>query len=332
MIKKSDMPTYKIDKNILKRFSQRLTIFGRKLYDAEADFYHKGIYENSLEIIADNKEGYSDFDYAKMMGSWTVYDNFHDAFNWKKLTDENSNMNKPVLEKIKFKDREILSKEIKKTAIDFGAFSVGITKINPNWIYLRNKENEAINIPDNCKYSIVMTVKMDGSAIKTSPKFTSCAATGLAYSKMAFIVACMAEYIRYLGYTAIPMGNEIALSIPLAIDAGLGQLGRNGLLITPEYGPCVRICKLFTDLPLNADKAIDFGVTDFCKKCNKCAESCDAEAIQKEKDPSFKIRCPSNNKGILRWAVNHDKCYNFWIKNGGECSNCIAACPFFNQK
>jgi len=177
-----------------------------------------------------------------------------------------------------------------------------------------------------------MTVKMDGSAIKTSPAFTACAAMGLAYSKMAFIVACMAEFIRNLGYTAIPIGNDKALSIPLAIDAGLGQLGRNGLLITPEYGPCVRICKVFTDLPLNVDKAIDFGVTEFCKTCNKCAESCGAEAIQKGKEPSFKIQCPSNNKGILRWAVNHDKCYNFWIKNGGECSNCIASCPFFNKK
>ena len=177
-----------------------------------------------------------------------------------------------------------------------------------------------------------MTVKMDGSAIKTSPTFTASTATGLGYSQMAFIIACMAEFIRNLGYKAIPMGNDIALSIPLAIDAGIGQLGRHGLLITPEYGPCVRICKVFTDLPLKADKPIEFGVTDFCKKCKKCAEACEANAIQTADEPSFKIECPSNNQGILRWAVNHDKCYKFWIENGTECSNCIAACPFFTDK
>lgn len=331
MIKKCDTPTYTIDKNVLKRFNQRLTIFGRKLFDTKADFFHKGMYDNSLEIIADNKKGYSEFDYAKLMGSWTVYDYFHDAFNWKKLIDANSVMDKPLLKKIQGKDLDLLSKEIIKTAIDYGAFTVGITKLDPLWVYKKNLENENINIPKNCKYAIVMTVKMEGSMIKKSPSFTACFATGLAYSKMAFIISCMAEFIRNLGYEAIPMGNDTALSIPLAIDAGLGQLGRNGLLITPEYGPCVRICKIFTDLPLQADKPIDFGVTEFCKNCDKCVDACDAEAIQKTREPSFEIQCPSNNKGILRWAVDHEKCYNFWIENGGECSNCIAACPFFNK-
>jgi len=99
MIKKIDASSYIIDKNILKRFSQRLTVFGRKLYDTEADFYNKGMYDNSLKVIAEKKEGYSEIDYAKMMGSWTVYDYFHDAFNWKKLIDANSIMNKPLLKK-----------------------------------------------------------------------------------------------------------------------------------------------------------------------------------------------------------------------------------------
>jgi reductive dehalogenase len=177
-----------------------------------------------------------------------------------------------------------------------------------------------------------MTVKMDGKAIKTSPSFKACTATGLAYSQMAFLVSCMAEFIRNLGYKAIPMGNDTALSVPLAIDAGIGELGRHGLLITPEYGPCVRICKVFTDLPLKTDKPITFGVTNYCKNCRKCADACEVDAIQTEDEPSFKTVCPSNRQGVLRWAVNQDKCYKFWIENGGECSNCIATCPFFINK
>ena len=193
-------------------------------------------------------------------------------------------------------------------------------------------DGNTIKVPEECKFAIVMTVKMDGSAIKTSPAYTACIETGIAYSKMAFLISCMAEFIRTLGYKAIPMGNDTALSIPLAIDAGLGQLGRNGLLITPEFGPCVRICKVFTDLPLIVDKPIEFGVTEFCKKCRKCSEACEADAIQTEDDPSFKTECLSNNQGILRWAINHDKCYNFWLENGGDCSNCIVSCPFFSKK
>jgi len=84
----------------------------------------------------------------------------------------------------------------------------------------------------------------------------------------------LAEAIRMMGYNAIPCKNGTALSIPLAIDAGLGQLGRNGLLITPKYGPAVRIGKVLTDMPLVPDRPIDFGVTEFCQSCKKCAEHC----------------------------------------------------------
>ena len=332
MIKKINTPSYIIDKKILKRFNQRQTVFGRKLYDEKSDFYKKGMYDNSSKVISSVKEGYSHLDFARMMGSWAVYDYFHDAFAWDKLTDANSVMEKPILEKLQARDIEKLSKEMKKTASYYGAYQVGITHINDNWIYSKNMDGEHIEIPEEYKFAIVMTVKMDGSAIKTSPSYKACTATGLAYSQMAFLVSCMAEFIRNLGYKAIPMGNDTALSIPLAIDAGIGELGRNGLLITPEYGPCVRICKVFTDLPLKTDKPITFGVTDFCKNCKKCVEACEANAIQTEDEPSFKTICPSNRQGVLRWAVNQDKCYKFWVENGGECSNCIAACPFFTKK
>ncbi len=124
------------------------------------------------------------------------------------------------------------------------------------------------------------------------------------------------------------MGNDTALSIPLAIDAGLGQLGRNGLLITPEYGACVRLCKVFTDMPLVPDRPLDFGLTEFCRTCDKCSQACEAGAISTDPEPSFDVACPSNNSGIKRWAVNADRCYEFWAENTAACSNCIAACPF----
>jgi epoxyqueuosine reductase len=145
---------------------------------------------------------------------------------------------------------------------------------------------------------------------------------------MAFAIACVAQFLRNLRYGAVPTGNDTALSIPLAVDAGLGQLGRNGLLITPEYGPCVRLCKLFTDLPLEPDAPIDFGLTETCRDCSRCADACEGEAISAAREPSFAVACPSNNAGILRWAVNADRCYDFWVRNTAACSNCIAACPF----
>ena len=131
-----------------------------------------------------------------------------------------------------------------------------------------------------------------------------------------------------MGYKALSCGNDTALSIPIAIDAGLGQLGRNGLLITKEFGSRVKLVKIFTDLPLKYDKPKDFGVTEFCKTCFKCAKECEADAISKEKEPTFEVHNISNNKGVLRWAVNAEKCYNYWLENGSECSTCIVVCPY----
>jgi epoxyqueuosine reductase QueG len=88
---------------------------------------------------------------------------------------------------------------------------------------------------------------------------------------MGFIAPSMARFIQELGYHAMPSGNDTALSIPMAVDAGLGELGRNGILITPKYGPRVRLCKVFTDLPLVHDKPVDLGVQAFCEICKKCA-------------------------------------------------------------
>ena len=123
------------------------------------------------------------------------------------------------------------------------------------------------------------------------------------------------------------MGNDTALSIPIAVDVGLGELGRNGLLITTEFGPRIRLCKVVTDMPLEPDEPVDFGVQEFCEVCKKCARSCPSKAITE----GDRVECRdelSNNRGLLKWAVDPKKCYLFWLANGMDCSNCISSCPF----
>ena len=168
---------------------------------------------------------------------------------------------------------------------------------------------------------------MGWEGINQSPDFEASAATALGYSRMAEVAASLAKYIRALGYPAVPSGNDTAQSIPLAIDAGLGELGRNGLLITPEFGPRQRICKVFTDLPLKPDQPIDFGMQRFCEKCHICAQLCPAAAIRRE-ERTTEPTSISNRTGILRWPVDVAKCYLFWRENGTDCANCVAACPW----
>ena len=116
--------------------------------------------------------------------------------------------------------------------------------------------------------------------ISGAPTYAASASTGSAYSRMALHQpGWLAQFIRGLGFQAIPCGNDTACSIPIAIDAGLGEIARNGLLITPKFGPRVRLAKVLTDLPLLPDRPIEFGVRDFCLICEKCARKCPSKSI-----------------------------------------------------
>jgi reductive dehalogenase len=148
---------------------------------------------------------------------------------------------------------------------------------------------------------------------------------------MAFIEAELASFIRRMGYNAMTCGNDVGLSVPLAIDAGLGQYGRHGLLITKPFGPRVRIAKVLTDMPLIPDQPdFDFcnAVTRFCEICEKCATTCPSQSIPYGKERSWEGQTISNNPGIKKWYVNVETCYGFWLENGSECSNCIRSCPY----
>ena len=325
-IRKVDKPPYVVNDLQPSRYDQRNIIFNRVLWDRSWQGYGRMIDERVPDIISENKPGYSKVDFALDYASWTVHDAFKGGFSWERIKPHKPSTNTRGINWSRMKfvvdDPGEMSLQVKRASKLFGASLVGICKLNRHWLYAD------VEIPKNCENVIVIAIEMDPIGIATSPAVPAAAATGIGYSKMAFVAALLGEFIRNLGFEAVQAGNDTALSIPLAIDAGLGQLGRNGLLITPKFGPRVRLCKIFTDLPLEVDKPIDFGVTQFCKKCKLCAEVCEVGAISKETEPSFQIACRSNNPGALKWYVNGELCYQFWCENGTDCSTCIAVCPY----
>ncbi len=239
------------------------------------------------------------------------------------------------------KNRKELTEMIKEGSIYFGADLVGITSLNENWIYEKDlvkpfvlkevaesfeSEKEFV-ISKEIKNAIVLAFAMNAELKDESPKLKASAASSFGYSRAAITVIALAEYIRNLGYQAIPCVNDTALSIPLAIDAGLGELGRNGILVTPEFGPSVRLAKILTSMPLDKDYPIDFGVEAFCNNCLLCAEHCPSQSISYN-DKTFDQTCYNNNGGVKKWYINGETCLKFWQENGSSCSNCITVCPF----
>ncbi|UCE95836.1 MAG: reductive dehalogenase [Candidatus Bathyarchaeota archaeon] len=321
-----ESPPYTVDRSRLRRFNSKQIVFDRITWDSSWKGYMCMYDEHVLEMVSEGKPGYSRLDFALAYASWIVHDAFEGGFSWKKIKLNRTpvatigiDWTKPRYEA---DDPHKISNHIKRAANLFGASQVGICRLNRDWIYAD------ADISEKFENVIVFAVEMDANGIAASPAVPAAVATGLGYSKMAFILALMGEFIRNLGYEALQCGNDTALSIPLAIDAGLGELGRNGLLITPKNGPRVRLCKIFTDLPLESDTPIEFGVKKFCKKCKLCAENCETDAISMDDEPSFEIACRSNNPGVLKWYVDVERCYLYWCENGIDCSTCIKVCPY----
>lgn len=325
-VKVVNQPPYTINANALRRYDLKKLLFNRVTQDPNWKGYQHMIDEKVPAFIRDPKPGYTHVDFALRQAAWTIHDKFQGSFagtripKYRKPSAEISH----DLSQFSFHvaDPARMSSYIKRAARLFGVSLTGICRLNPNWLY------SGVTIPNQCQNTIIMAIEMDPAGIATSPAIPAAGATGVGYSRMGFVLSLLGEFIRNLGYHAIQCGNDTALSIPLAIDAGLGQLGRHGLLITPQFGPRIRLCKIFTNLPLQPDQPIDFGVTETCRKCKLCADACEIEAISKDDDPSFSPVCSSNNPGVRKWYVNAELCYQFWCDNGGDCSTCIAVCPY----
>ncbi|MCX6013242.1 MAG: reductive dehalogenase [Chloroflexi bacterium] len=233
--------------------------------------------------------------------------------------------------KLDITEPEKLTKYLKKYAIYAGADLVGICKLDRRWVYSnsyiagKSLPNE---IPDDYQYAIIMGFEEDYNLLKYFPTYIADAATSLGYSRMAITNTYVSEFIRGVGYKAIDCTtNDVALTIPMAMQAGLGQIGRNGLLVTPTLGPRLRLSKVFTNLELVADQPIEFGVTEFCTACKKCAKYCPSQAIMNG-EITAEPNNLSNMRNRLKWPINAEKCRIYWSKMNKPCTTCISVCPF----
>lgn len=107
----------------------------------------------------------------------------------------------------------------------------------------------------------------------------------------------LADFIESLGAIAFPvsslmadMGEREGLDLcpagqgsPLlrigAVEAGLGTLGLNDMLLTPRFGPRVYLCGMMTNLEVEPDEPLEKELCLGLEACGRCAAVCPADAI-----------------------------------------------------
>lgn len=212
---------------------------------------------------------------------------------------------------------------------------MGICELKPYHVYSHRAQkvdtiegNWGKPIDLKHKYAISIVFPMNRDLISCSPSYADEAEIGFAYQKAALLCCQLASFIRECGYSA--MGHhhrrDYVIHVPIAIEAGLGELGRNGYLVTPEHGPCVRITTVTTDMPLIPDKPVDYGIDRFCEICKKCAHNCPSRSIPLGEKVEV--------RGFKKWQLDQDKCFKFWLSKPEKwfgCSNCMKSCPW-NKK
>ena len=99
----------------------------------------------------------------------------------------------------------------------------------------------------------------------------------------------------------------------VAVQAGIGWIGRNNLLISPQFGARVRLITVLTNMPLKADPPAGFG----CGDCYACLTSCPSQSIKERPGDFDHLGCYHQIKVLVKAAAISQN----------VCGLCVKACP-----
>ncbi len=214
---------------------------------------------------------------------------------------------------------------VKALAHHLGGDMVGVCQV-PTYAWYSHRGDGSVIEPRHRNAIVILLDQgyetMEGAS---GDDWVSGAQSMRAYMRGAQIAGVLAEHLRALGHSARSHTNRSSevLHIPLVLNAGLGEMSRIGeLVLNPFVGPRFKSVVVTTDMPLAADRPIDFGLQDFCTKCTKCARECPCAAIPFSDKVMF--------NGYETWKPDVEKCTKYRLGNqkGAACGRCMKTCPF----
>ncbi len=309
------------------RFDERHVIFGRMELEPAMSQYEKYYSELNPQVKGFDdhlrtmpKLGEPGGEYAHELDSPYFDAIFEFIANYNHLADPGS----PVARRIDL-SREEATRRVKGFAKHLGALDVRVTRLKDYHVYShagRRLHNWGEKNNTQHTHAIVFSSEMDHEMVHSTPQAPAATESAVQYMHLANIGIALAMYLSKLGYSARAHidGNYQVLATAVAHEAGIGELGRLGLIITATHGPRVRLAVVTTDLELIEDRPINFGVQHFCEICKKCADNCPSTSIE--------FGDKKNVRGVVKWQSQMETCYKFWRKAGTDCAICLAVCPY----
>ncbi len=212
-------------------------------------------------------------------------------------------------QKVPVDDPAAMTEQIKALTLELGSCMVGIAPLTEDML--------TEDLPLDHPYIISFGVEMDRDAALQAPSEHAALTIQAEYRGTDLIAAKVAQHIRDMGWEAQAAIHGF-LQIPAAVEAGLGQLGKHGSLISKDLGSMYRLGAVATNLPLVLDAPEDIGIDEFCTRCQACTTNCPPNAIF---DTKQMVR------GRERWYVDFDTCIPYFVENHG-CGICIGVCPW----
>ncbi|MBT3991104.1 MAG: hypothetical protein HON14_16620 [Rhodospirillaceae bacterium] len=300
-VKRVDKPTTRIDADKIKRVPLRAAFFTRPIF---GDLGEK-VKEERARFIG--KSPISEA-IGEVMQAMIPLQDGPVAEEKAPLTDDPAEMAKHMKSLAYFMDMDI----------------VGICEVPEYAWYTHNGKGEPVKARHS--HAIVCLIDQGFETMEgaSGDDWISGTQSYRAYLRGAEVGNVIANYIRKLGYEArchsAPSGE--VMQIPLMLLAGLGELSRIGeLVLNPFIGPRSKTVVITTNLPMECDKPIDFGLQKFCDNCFKCARECPCNAI------SFGPKIMYN--GYEMWKPDVENCAKYRITNpkGSACGRCMKTCP-----
>ena len=228
---------------------------------------------------------------------------------------------------------QMLRRKQKELHIDLMTFG----RIDPEILYLRDENREWL-LKSNYRFSISLACRLTQTYCELLYRHLD--AGMLMYfknycnsvsSKLDCAAHQLCEELEDAGYRAFVMPGigkgyqsgepGIISHIALARLSGMGSMGDGGMLLTPEFGPRIRLSTILTDCPFPANEA-DLS-KKICTSCGLCKQYCPSGAITGN---HFDLEQPAKQ------YINKEVCSAYRNKRpeivGNRfCNLCMAVCP-----